>query len=80
MGTGRPAAFVLSGALRAGICEGGSAAVRVLVCGGRHYNDEERVFAVLNNYDADYNFTMLIQGGAKGADSAARKWAMIANA
>lgn len=50
---------------------------RVLVCGGRHYSDTERVFDVLNSYDADRNFTGLIQGGAPGADDAARRWAEI---
>lgn len=50
---------------------------RVLVCGGRHYADSERVFAVLNNYDADHSFTLLIQGGSTGADDAAARWASI---
>jgi predicted Rossmann-fold nucleotide-binding protein len=50
---------------------------RVLVCGGRDFNDDERVFAVLSSYDHDYHFTRLIQGGAPGADSAAARWADI---
>jgi len=51
--------------------------MRVLVCGGRDYDDDDRVFSVLNNYDADHNFTALIEGGATGADSAAKRWAQI---
>jgi predicted Rossmann-fold nucleotide-binding protein len=50
---------------------------RVLVCGGRNYSDEQRVFDVLNSYSHDYDFTMLIQGGAPGADRAATRWADI---
>ena len=51
---------------------------RVLVCGGRHYDDTERVWGVLNSYDQDHNFTALIEGGARGADRAARDWARLA--
>jgi hypothetical protein len=48
---------------------------RVLVCGGRDYADIPRVFNVLESYDVDYTFTLLIHGGAPGADKAACKWA-----
>jgi hypothetical protein len=53
--------------------------MRLLVCGGRDYDDDDRVFSVLNSYDRDHDFTALIEGGAKGADSAARRWAAFGN-
>jgi|SRR5580700_6683438 hypothetical protein len=48
----------------------------VLVCGGRDYANREHVFAMLDALHAKYNFTHLIEGGARGADSFARGWAM----
>jgi hypothetical protein len=48
---------------------------RVLVCGGRSFNDEARLFAVLDSYDNERDFTVLIEGAARGADTLARKWA-----
>jgi len=49
--------------------------VRVLVTGGRNYNDRERVYAVLDKLDADAGVDVVIQGGARGADSLASDWA-----
>lgn len=43
----------------------------VLVCGGRGYDDQRRVFAVLDALQPE----LVIQGGAKGADFHARAWA-----
>lgn len=51
--------------------------MRLLVCGGRDFDNDERVWTVLNSYDADHKFTALIEGGASGADSAARRWARL---
>lgn len=59
---------------------------RVLVCGGRYWNDQPRVDAVLDELHAKYDFTVLIQGGQKtahredrkrffGADYQAKVWA-----
>jgi len=45
--------------------------VRVLVCGGRDYNDRETVGRVLSNL----NPSLVIEGGATGADRLARLWA-----
>ena len=45
--------------------------MRVLVCGGRDYNNQERVFAVLD----EINPTFIIEGGARGADTLAWLWA-----
>ena len=47
---------------------------RVLVCGGRFYNNSDRVFEILDEYNADE----ILEGGcATGADSYARAWARI---
>lgn len=53
---------------------------KVLVCGGRKYNDRERVFRVLDKAlqaatMAGKNF-VLIHGGAQGADSLSWTWAI----
>ena len=37
---------------------------RVLICGGRHFNDGDAIFAKLNSYAQDHDFTMVISGGA----------------
>lgn len=47
--------------------------MRVLVCGGRGYADREEVFAALDYYDP----CVVIAGGAKGADTLARDWAVL---
>ena len=47
---------------------------RVLVCGGRHYSDRARVFAVLDDLAAQHGVLFVIEGGQRGADSLARKW------
>lgn len=43
---------------------------RVLVCGGREYGDLDRVVAVLD----EINPTVVIEGGARGADACAWKF------
>ena len=48
---------------------------RVLVCGGRDYSDEARVFSELDAEHANAPITLLIHGGATGADTLAGKWA-----
>lgn len=48
---------------------------RVLVCGGRDYNDRRYVFSEMDFTMREYGMTTLIEGGAKGADSLAREWA-----
>lgn len=49
--------------------------LRVIVCGGRNYSDEEAVARALLNVwlDHDRPPMQVVQGGAKGADEAARK-------
>lgn len=47
----------------------------VLVCGGRTYNDAERVSIELDALHRDRVISMVVQGGAHGADSLAKRWA-----
>jgi len=49
--------------------------MRVLVCGGRDYTDAFRVSAVLDKLHSEAGISILIEGGANGADTCARKWA-----
>ena len=49
---------------------------RILVCGGRNYDNKEFLFAVLDKAYVDFKKICIIQGGAKGADSIAKKWAI----
>lgn len=51
--------------------------MRVLVTGGRDYNDAERVFAVLDKLHREAGIDLVIEGGANGADACARQWAML---
>ena len=43
----------------------------VLVCGGRNFDDAAALSAALNSLD----ISLLIEGGARGADRLAREWA-----
>lgn len=47
----------------------------VLVCGGRNYDDRERLFSILDVAHAANPIKMLIHGGASGADDLAGQWA-----
>lgn len=49
--------------------------MRVLICGGRHYNDWKRFNALLDAIHAQNGISCIIQGGATGADWLARVWA-----
>lgn len=51
------------------------ATMRLIVCGGRGYNDEVTVFATLDRVYAKRRITLVIQGGAPGADALAKRWA-----
>ena len=48
--------------------------MRVLVCGGRDYTDREALAAVLTGLRQARGITVLIAGGARGADSLAAEW------
>lgn len=47
----------------------------VLVAGGRDFTDEEFVSTVLDRLHSQYNFSKVVQGGAKGVDIFALCWA-----
>lgn len=49
--------------------------MRVIVCGGRDYTNTDRCFSVLDEQHAKQPITLLIQGGAKGADALGKMWA-----
>jgi predicted Rossmann-fold nucleotide-binding protein len=51
--------------------------MRVLVCGGRDYRDKGRIDAVLDKLCAEAGYLVIIQGGARGADSLASAWASM---
>lgn len=50
--------------------------MRVLVTGGRAYQDHARVHAVLDKLHAEVGIDLIIQGGARGADYLAWDWAI----
>lgn len=53
---------------------------RVLVCGGRDFNDADYLFAVLDHYYREAGaFECVIQGCARGADTLAGEWADARN-
>lgn len=49
--------------------------MKVLVCGGRNYRDRQRVFAELLSLHLRIPITLVIHGGASGADGLAHSWA-----
>ena len=49
--------------------------MKLLVCGGRTYQDQARVFAELDAIHAVTPIALVIEGGAQGADSLGFKWA-----
>jgi hypothetical protein len=49
--------------------------LRVLVCGGRNYRDQEHVWKFLSELDAKQPIGLLIHGAATGADRLAQGWA-----
>jgi len=51
--------------------------VRILVCGSRDWGDEEAIFTVLNGYLRDDMPMTVINGGARGADAIATRWALL---
>ncbi len=53
--------------------------MRVLVCGGRDYNDYEKICMALDKSSHQKTITLLIHGDALGADRLARDWAFSRN-
>jgi hypothetical protein len=50
--------------------------LRVLVCGGRNYHDQEHVWTTLSELNAKQPIGLLIHGAATGADRLAQAWAL----
>lgn len=53
--------------------------MRVLVCGGRDFRDRGLLFSTLYAIHRDTTITLIIQGGATGADALAKAWADYAD-
>jgi hypothetical protein len=49
--------------------------MRVLVCGGRHFDDALTLGSWLGGIHKDHGITLLIEGGQTGADRMAREFA-----
>lgn len=49
--------------------------MRIIVCGGRNYDDRARVFEVLDALHALRPISHVVTGGARGADMLATAWA-----
>lgn len=49
--------------------------MKVLVCGGRDFNDAMTLGSWLGGIHKQHGITLLIEGGARGADYMARKFA-----
>ncbi len=49
--------------------------MKILVCGGRDYTDYERFCDVMEDADCSLSPTVIVQGGARGADRLAMRWA-----
>jgi hypothetical protein len=52
-------------------------AFRLLVCGGRDYDDQYEIFTILDRIHARVGLGCIIHGAARGADTLAGKWAEI---
>ena len=50
--------------------------MKILVCGGRDYSDRAQLFTVLDFIHENKPISLLIQGGARGADSLSKEWAI----
>jgi hypothetical protein len=48
--------------------------MRILVCGGRTYDDRDAVWHTLDDYQRRHGPITIIQGGATGADALAKEW------
>ena len=49
--------------------------MRILVCGGRSYNNAERVNSALDAIHGADGIDVIIHGGCSGADELAKRWA-----
>ncbi len=53
--------------------------MRILVCGGRNFEDKNWLFRELDIFKSKNFIELLIQGGAEGADAYALSWAFSRN-
>lgn len=53
--------------------------MRILVTGGRDYEDRQMVYDWLDKLKAEYGEIYIIHGCAKGADSLANEWCKLHN-
>lgn len=51
--------------------------MKVIVCGGRDYNDADRLVAELDRIHSEHPITALLYGMARGADDLAKMWATM---
>jgi len=51
--------------------------MKVLVCGGRDYDDAAKVEYILNRINEKAPITQIINGKARGADSLGRSWGKL---
>jgi len=49
--------------------------MKVIICGGRSFCDAERAGALLDKHLGGGSLSLVIEGGARGADSIGRRWA-----
>lgn len=49
--------------------------MKVVITGGRDYDDRERLFAALDNIHAHTPITLIRNGGMTGADALSSRWA-----
>lgn len=49
--------------------------IRVLVCGGRKYENRERLFSVMDALHAEEPIVSIVHGASLGADALAEEWA-----
>lgn len=49
--------------------------MKTLVFGGREYKDRDFLYSCLDRLNSKHGITLIIEGGALGADRLARQWA-----
>jgi hypothetical protein len=49
--------------------------VIILVCGGRDYLDRDQLYGAMDLLDSRHPVSMIVEGGAQGADTLAGEWA-----
>lgn len=51
--------------------------MKVIVCGGRDFTDTQHVHNWLDKFHGSKPISLIIEGGARGADRIARNWAQL---